>query len=174
MPAPSLGENIMVKKEEIDVERFEKPDGNIEVEYKNKIKKLDEMLAEANEMMRAGSENKRVLVEQVVKTKQVPIFKKEKKMVKYCKIKFRNIFEPKLGASFTYNGEPVRIKDGQEIELKKEIVDHLESIVIRDSRFLKSDGSKGSLEKVYEETPRYSCVIIGEFEKEEEVKVRVA
>ena len=91
--------------------------------------------------------------------------------VPYCKVILRNMVKDEHGASFLYNGESIDIKSGEEVELKKEIVTHLQNLSIRKSRFEHPAGSANGV-KVYYEEPRFVLQILKEYEKEEQVKIR--
>jgi hypothetical protein len=89
-----------------------------------------------------------------------------KKITKFCKIRFRNLYDPGINLTFTFNGKSFNFPDNMVIEnVREEIVTHLNSCMIRKSRVVhKPDGSKI---KEYVESPRFLCSVLETYEKEE-------
>jgi len=88
----------------------------------------------------------------------------EKKTKTYHKVKVTNLFEPGIAMSFSYEGKYYDIPDGVECDLSKEVVDHLNSVVLRYTK--KVENVNGKLIKEYGYRNRVMCQILDTFEKE--------
>lgn len=89
--------------------------------------------------------------------------KKEVKPVKYAKVLFRNLNDPGLNLNFTFNGKYYNLVDGIEHNLPMDVVEHLNSLMIRKSRYEK-DGS-GNVRHIDEMRPRIVCQILEQYEQ---------
>ena len=94
--------------------------------------------------------------------KKAPTVVAKKKEI-YQKIRFRNIYDPGLSLSFTFNGKSFNLPDGVEIELRKEVVDHLNAIQIREGKNIET--SPGIFIKEYTYKTRVICEILETYEK---------
>jgi len=102
-------------------------------------------------------------------TKKI-VFEKVLMNVPYCKIILRNMLNDENGAEFSYNNVPVKIKAGEEIEIKKEIADYLDSISIRKSRYVHTGAHNTLGTKEYYEQKRFIIQYLDTYEKEEMVR----
>lgn len=88
----------------------------------------------------------------------------EKQKVTYHKIRFRNLYDPGVEVGFNLNGEHFDLEDGQECELRKDVVDHLNAIQIRKSKITETE--PGKFKKEYTYRSRVLCEILDTYEKE--------
>lgn len=87
----------------------------------------------------------------------------EPKKVVYQRILFRNLQDPNVNLPFTNNGLSYNLIDGDEVTLRKEIVDYLASRMVPDVKWTKN--ASGDSVKVTSKRPRFLCQVIETFEK---------
>lgn len=122
-----------------------------------------------------GSKNKMELSEALITAvgpaieEAVAAEKKEKeapKSVPYCKIKLRNLLDRGFPASFTYDGLSYNIPENVEVDVMKEVADHLSNILVKQYAFTSDPNRPGKNKKVIEDSPRFIVQILETYEKE--------
>ena len=91
------------------------------------------------------------------------IIEEEPVKVEWARILFRNLQNSGENISFSYNGKYYNVVDGKEIDLPMEVVNHLNGLIIRTSKFVRS--ASGNSEKEYTEKPRCLCQVLEQYEK---------
>jgi hypothetical protein len=92
----------------------------------------------------------------------------EEKEVIYQTVIFRNLEKAGVGLDFIYDLKSFRLIDGCTIEMRKQVVDHLNSLRVRAGTHLDSD--KGIKEYTYR--PRFICEVKSERIELQKVKVK--
>lgn len=88
-----------------------------------------------------------------------------KKLVTYNKVNFKNINDIGVTLEFSFGGKYYSLPDNCTVDLRKEVVDHLSSRVIRTWKNRKDAG--GNTEKYAIDSPRFVLIVKETFEKEE-------
>jgi len=85
------------------------------------------------------------------------------KVQKRAKILFRNLEDPGFNIEFTYNGKYFNMVDGKEQDVPMYVVDHLNSLTVRKSRYEKDRA--GNVRNIDELKPRVYCQVLETYEK---------
>lgn len=110
-------------------------------------------------------ESEKIIQEKEAASKE-PKF--EEKEVIYQTVVFRNLEKAGVGLDFIYDLKSYRLIDGCEVEMKKEVVDHLNNLRVRAGTHL--DSEKGIKEYTYR--PRFICEVKSERIELQKVKVK--
>ena len=87
----------------------------------------------------------------------------EPKKVTYQRVLFRNLQDQNVNLEFTFNGLSYCLIDGEEVDLRKEIVDHLNSRNILGLKYVKD--ANGNSVKQSTLRPRFMLNILKTYEK---------
>lgn len=134
-------------------------------EIKKRTSAKDKHIKELEERLKK-LESLEIEVKQVEENKSKDSIWKEVEVI-YQKVKFRRFDKPGICLDFLYDLKQYQLPDQCEVELKKEVVDHLNSLVERVANGV--DGHKNTL---YIERPRFSCVVSSESVKTEKVRIK--
>jgi hypothetical protein len=88
-----------------------------------------------------------------------------KKLVTYNKVNFKNINDSGATLEFSFNNKYYSLPDNCTVDLRKEVVDHLSSRVVRTWKSRKT--ADGNSEKYPVDSPRFVLIVKETFEKEE-------
>jgi len=92
--------------------------------------------------------------------------KEKPKSVTYCKIKIKNMLDKKCPASFTFHGLSYNIPEDVEVEVKKEVADHIASIMTIESILEPDPNNYGKTRTKKIESERFIVNILEIYEKD--------